>query len=767
MTYLLKTKNVNNYFNIIFKNLIIPFVIFVVIYFDFNQFLEDSKSTSFIKQYTPTYIDNLQLEIQLNNNLQYVLSLLLLSFIFLNYLILKLYTNLIFASIGTFLISANNLTYNTLLSAPYWDFYPRLFFLLSLVLIIFFVTFVNNFTKKNKNPIPIILTFLIILFTIIYPVFFIHYRFYSPILVILLITSISYLTIDFNLKIFFIMSSIASTLMIKSPEYLESFFVSGLLKSSLLSKHGYYNSQISLSIVNTDENVQLLIDEKYFKLIEFLGLFSQDIFFKFIYSLNYLLTNNIFFNSKSQDSYIARNIYGKIVLNPTSPVLSIGLISIFLFLIFYYALNVKRIDFKLQFYFILMIYILFTLTFSRYQLNTFFHIQFIFIVTIYLLLKIIFSKNLFKTKYFLILASSITLSIIILSIFNFKLIQKTFLNNVMNQVNSIKFEEFSFDKMPSDESSAILKIKNTPKLFDILLNVELKDYCNSNIIRLKPIYNFSINAGKNSSQINFINEWIAIENTGKNKNAKFFTGILAPSSTANRIITKANLVGFKTFNKDLGCIKNIAFKSLNKDNKKLFSYSFLQSNLKTKLKFKTLDNIEINTKSIRKLSSDYNNIKVYPVRDICDELRTPTFTNAKSTLYSNDIKLKNYLEESKIFFKALELGCPSQGSFFIKTETFYIGKVKRNNYIQIATKPVAGNFIAVLVDISESSIFKNSETISAKSNLIIPSDGIYYLHIIQVIDDQNSLIYEIPKLDVELIKGTIFQKNELRLLPKF
>jgi hypothetical protein len=728
-----------------------------------------SKNNSFIFQYTPTYGDDLQLKVQVYNKDINKLYIYLIIYFFLIFSILRIFTNSIVSFLGVILVSANELTYNTLLSAPNWDFLPKLFFLLSLLLILIFVPITDFIKKKTNHPIPTLIIYSITMFTIIYPVFFIHYRFYSPILVILIIVAIKKINVDFNTKLFMTLASIISLLLIKSPEYLESFFVSGFLKSSLLSKIGYSNPQVSLSVVNTDANIQLLIDKDYFKFFEFLGVFSSDIYEKVKFSLNFLLTNNVYFNAPSPNSFVSEYIYGYLFINPASDLTFIFLLVIFGLYLIGFAQKKNYLSLNSQIIFILIFYFGITISFSRYQLNSFYHIQFIFIIIWFKLIQSLFKSNLTFRKNVVLCGVTILLSIIVSFIFSSSLIQKYTLDRLNKRIDKINFEKFQFTTVRNQGQTVYLNLDHNTKLTSFILKIQLKDECNSNIVRIKPTFESFHESLGDSGLKNFEPEWLAIENLGSNHMPKIITGILAPSITKLNSESILRLEGFQTFANDLKCIESLEYNNLDSNSKSLFSYTLIlpQANYQNKdLAHLKTRNAELG-RSIFDKNLSLNHI---PVRDLCNNIRKAPFQNEKFTLISKNLNLKTYLDTSREILSKLELGCSSQGAFLAPISSYDIGNAVRNQVISIKSSSFRGNYIVVLVDRSESNIFKTSEILGKENEIFIPSAGNYSLLVIQVIDDQNSITSILPKLDIYLSPTNNISTSDIgysKLLPKF
>ena len=736
---------------------------------DFQNYLTISKNNSFIFQYTPTYGDDLQLKVQIYNKSINILYIYLTIYFFLIFGILRFFTNSIVSFFGVLLVSANELTYNTLLSAPNWDFIPKLFFLLSLFLILIFVPITEFLKKKTNHPIPTLIVYSIIMFTIIYPVFFVHYRFYSPILVILILAVIKKINIDFNTKLFMTLASIISLLLIKSPEYLESFFVSGFLKSSLLSKIGYSNPQVSLSVVNTDENIQLLIDKDYFRIFEFLGVFSSDIYEKVKFTLNFLLTNNIFFNAPSPNSFVSEYFYGYLYLNPASNLIFIVFLVLLGFYGFSFVHEKNYLSLNSQIFFILVLYFGITISFSRYQLNSFYHIQFIFIIIWFKLIKSFYRSRFTFHKNVMFCGVAIFLSLIISLVFSNNLIQKYTLNSLSKRVDNMKFDKFQFTVIRNQDQTASLILDQDPNLTNFVLKIQLNNECNSNVVRIRPTF---VSTDESLSDIglkNFEPEWLAIENLGFNHTTGIITGILAPSITKLNSAHLLKLNGFQTFTNDLKCIEKLEYSELDSNSKTIFAYTLILP--KENDSYKNFNNFKTRSvelgRPIHNSSSTFSHI---PVRDLCNNTRNAPFQNEKFTLISINLNLKTYLNTSRETLNKLELGCSSQGAFFAPISSYNIGNAVRNQIISIKSSSFRGNYIVVLVDTSEPGIFKKSEILGKENKIYIPSDGNYNLFLIQVIDDQNSMSYNLPKLDIYLSpldNLSVIDIGYSKFLPKF
>jgi hypothetical protein len=159
-----------------------------------------------------------------------------------------------------------------------------------------------------------------------------------------------------------------------------------------------------------------------------------------------------------------------------------------------------------------------------------------------------------------------------------------------------------------------------------------------------------------------------------------------------------------------------------------------------------------------------------PVRDLCNNIRKAPFQNEKFTLISKNLNLKTYLDTSREILSKLELGCSSQGAFLAPISSYDIGNAVRNQVISIKSSSFRGNYIVVLVDRSESNIFKTSEILGKENEIFIPSAGNYSLLVIQVIDDQNSITSILPKLDIYLSPTNNISTSDIgysKLLPKF
>ncbi len=683
--------------------------------------------------------------------------------------ILRIFTNFIVSLIGVILVSANELTYNTLLSAPNWDFIPKLFFLLSLLLILLFAPISNFINKKTNNPIPILIVHSMIMFTIIYPVFFIHYRFYSPILILLILISINKIIVDFNTKLFMALASFISLLLIKSPDYLESFFVSGFLKSSQLSKIGYINPQVSLSVVNTDANIQLLIDKDYFNFFEFLGIFSYDIYEKIKFTLNFLLTNNIIFNGPSSNSFMSKYFYGYVFVNPASDIIFIILMMILgLFCISFFK-NRNYLKLENQISYVLVLYFFIIISFSRYQLNSFFHVQFIFVLIWFKLIKSLVKSRFRLLKNFKVYGVIFVICILASYILTNNFIYNYTLTKLNSRVDDINFKKFQIESVTTEGSKVFLKVNPDTNISNFLLKIELNNNCISNVVRFKPVYGSGDKKYITGDLRDFENEWMAIENMGASHTSKLVTGILAPSLKKMNSKNFLELEGFQTFASELDCIKTIEYSELDVKSKSLFSYTLILTNERTRindLNYFLPRSVEIG----RPINYSNSMFDSSPVRDLCDDIRSPTGLFNKFPIFSNNFDLISKLASSRDFFTKLELGCASQGAFFSNISSFDIGKAVRNQVVSVKSSGFRGNYLMVLVDKSESYIFKTSEILGAETKIIIPQSGNYNLYMIQVIDDQNSMSYIIPKLDINLSSPSnisIDRIDSFRLLPKF
>ena len=754
----------NNLYKVAINYSILVTIIIIIIY-DFKNFYILSKRNSYIFQYTPTFIDLLQINVQIFEKDFFKLIIYLITYCILVFLILKIFTNIYIALLGTVFVSSNELTFNTLLSAPDWDFLPKLFFLLSLLLILIFVPIANHIYLKLKNPIGILFIFGIIMFTIIYPVFFIHYRFYSPILIFLILITIMKLNTDFNLKIFLYLSSILSLLFIKSPEYLESFFISGFLKSSLLSKFGYSNPQHSLSVVNTDENIQTLIDNGYFHFLDFIGIFSSDIFEKVKFTLNFLLTNNLFNNSSASTSIISRNFYGYLFLNPSSVYLFSFLLTVLVAYFFTFLKNKQYLKITNQISGTLLLYFLIIITFSRYQLNSFFHIQFFFIVIWYTVFKFLieFKFNIYKNVVLFIFIFLISLSIP--QIFTNKYIEKYFESKIYQKISHLNFKSFEYTEVKKSRNEVYLKIKEKNEFNNFILKLNVNNKCKSNVVRIKPIYDLKSNESQLKNLKNFETTWIGIENIGLNQSAELVTGVLAPSLKNLNAQQDLFLTGFLTFENDLNCISSLQHTEVNDTSRFVFSYTSLYPNYNFQ-NFNEGDSLIVKVLD----KKPFQHSEIFPIRDLCDELRTPAFQNPKLDYFKKNLFLTYKLNEDRKTLNQLQLGCGSQGAFYSLVNKYKIGDAARNQVLKIVSSYFIGNYLLTLVDNSESKIFKTSKLLKNVTYITIPDDGDYDLFLIQMIDDQNSVNFYFPKINMSIsnnINLNLSTKNYSRLLPKF
>jgi hypothetical protein len=565
------------------------------------------------------------------------------------------------------------------------------------------------------------------------------------------------------------LASFISLLLIKSPDYLESFFVSGLLKSSLLSKIGYSNPQVSLSVVNTDANIQVLIDKDYFNFWEFLGIFSIDIYEKIKFSLNFLLTNNIFFNGPSSNSFISKYFYGYLFINPTSNIIFIILMLILVFFVLVFFKNRNYLELKNQIGLVLVLYFFLIISFSRYQLNSFYHVQFIFILIWLNLIQLAIKSRLRSLKNIKFYSVIITICFMTPFIFANNFIYNYTLNRINSKVKNIDFKKFEIKSVDNIGTKVFLNIDQDTNLSDFLLRIELNNKCNSNIVRIKPVYESDDEKIIKIGLPDFESEWLAVESLGASHTSKLVSGVLAPSLNKSNSSNFLKLKGFQTFVNELPCIKTLEYSELDTKSKSIFAYTLILENENTHNE--DLNSfLPINFGIGRPLNYSKSIFDSIPVRDLCDDIRMPTFPNDKFPIVSSDFDLITKLSNSRDFLAKLELGCSSQGAFFSPISSYNIGNAVRNQIISIKSSGFRGNYIVVLVDSLESDIFKTSAILGKESKIFIPNDGNYNLFLIQVIDDQNSMSYSLPKLDIYLSPPDNLSISDIgysKFLPKF
>jgi hypothetical protein len=223
------------------------------------------------------------------------------------------------------------------------------------------------------------------------------------------------------------------------------------------------------------------------------------------------------------------------------------------------------------------------------------------------------------------------------------------------------------------------------------------------------------------------------------------------------------------------CINSLGYTEISEKSRNLFSYSLLFPKLNlppTEMYFfsewrnKFYTDLKILASSLNLAFESKRELKPFPLNSnfICSDSPIPKWENPKFSLF--DLSRDYQKFDSKLLLSGMEIGCPTQGSLLSYVQKFSIGDLQRNQVILVESSVVSGNFLVVLVNVSESLIFKSTEILKTTS-IVVPTNGVYDLHLIQVLDDQNSTTFSYPTVKISISENVKILKNFSRLLPKY
>jgi hypothetical protein len=343
------------------------------------------------------------------------------------------------------------------------------------------------------------------------------------------------------------------------------------------------------------------------------------------------------------------------------------------------------------------------------------------------------------------------------------------------QLNNVEFDSVDYKKVNLDNNLIFFELTKPIKSDDFLLKMISTNRCQSNIVRIKPVWDLDSTFLKSKgSFVSFLPEWIAVENVGFNQSSELYSGVKAPSVNYDET-KKLDLLGFLTMKDEEDCINSLGYTEISEKSRNLFSYSLLFPKLNlppTEMYFfsewrnKFYTDLKILASSLNLAFESKRELKPFPLNSnfICSDSPIPKWENPKFSLF--DLSRDYQKFDSKLLLSGMEIGCPTQGSLLSYVQKFSIGDLQRNQVILVESSVVSGNFLVVLVNVSESLIFKSTEILKTTS-IVVPTNGVYDLHLIQVLDDQNSTTFSYPTVKISISENVKILKNFSRLLPKY